>query len=49
MIMSLILTSRYIAVVHLMFKELRNTFGKLKIICNIAIAFRAMCIHIMAI
>ena len=37
----IILTSGYIAVVHLVFKELHNTFGKLVIIYNVAIAYRA--------
>ena len=37
--LSIIVTSGYTAVVHLMFKELQNTFGKLIIIYNTAIAF----------
>ena len=36
------LLSGYIAVLHLLFKELRTIFGKLMIIYNIAIAFRAL-------
>ena len=43
----LVLISGCIAVVHLMFKELRNTFGKLMIIYNVAIAFRCIAIQVL--
>ena len=43
----LMLISGCIAVVHLMFKELCNTFGKLMIIYNIAIAFRCVAVMIL--
>ena len=46
-LMFLMLISGCIAVVHLMFKELCNTFGKLMIIYNIAIAFRCIAIQVL--
>ena len=47
LVILLMLTSGYIAVVHLMFKELRNIFGKLVIIYNITIIIQVTSIQVL--
>ena len=49
LVILLMLTSGYIAVVHLMFKELCNTFGKLVILYNITIIIRVISVQVLSI
>ena len=49
LIILLMLTTGYIAVVHIMFKELRNTFGKLVILYNITIIIQIVSVQVLSI